>query len=802
MATTQNTFNGNGSNLGPFSFTFKWLESTDIKVSVGGVLKTAGTHYNLQGLNYTTKTGGQVLFTAGNAPPVGTNNIRIYRDTDDEALSAVFSSGSAIRAKDLNDNFTQNLYVTQEVNNNAVSIDGSNAMVGDLNLGGYKITNLATPVAGTDAANRSFVEGVFSSEVPVFYRRWSKTAVGGETGLSGNDDTGSALSYVPGAEKVFINGALQVRGVDYSGTTGSTLTGIPALTAGDIIEVHSSSSYTVGTVPDQSVTNAKVTPGAGIDASKLSFTQAGTGAVARTVTAKLGDVVSVKDFGAVGDGVTNDTAAIQAAFNAVPQYGTLTFPVGRYKTNGAITLTTQNVSIVWDGCTFLIGDTGANGTLVSTATGKIGYLFKQSHYLQIIGSARFVGTGTPGTTSLLGVCFDTCDYVQALGSMRFENMAIARTFWQCTNSVFGSASANQMWGLQPFENPPVNNAGTVDNVIGCSYCVFGDIVAINQEKPGRYLSTGTGAPDISNCQFGKTTVSGRTGSLTSIGIAIRSAVDCSFGDVICNNVHSGFEIFRYSTDSVWSVNRVSVSSIKGVFSNITSASAAFTVYAESTSVPVGDVTVGSIDAVCSGEFGTFITTGRVKISEVSLSGPGTRLFVCSGNNETSYVSVGNMVIRGNSSAASPVNLGNNCKLTIDTLSFLTGPTAAITAGFRYESAYGSGSCLGANIGSIFYRQNGSANNYLYVVMDLTNGFNLWNIAHIDGTGSGAQARFASDEFSFIRGKVASTAIPTSGTYAVGEVLWKSNAVAGGIPGWVCTTSGTPGTWKTMANLAA
>ena len=119
MAITQNTFTGNGSNLGPFSFTFKWLESTDIKVTVAGVLKTAGTHYNLQSLNYATKTGGQVLFTAGNAP-ANNATIRVYRDTDDSALSATFFSGSAIRAQDLNDDFTQNLYVTQEVNNNAV----------------------------------------------------------------------------------------------------------------------------------------------------------------------------------------------------------------------------------------------------------------------------------------------------------------------------------------------------------------------------------------------------------------------------------------------------------------------------------------------------------------------------------------------------------------------------------------------------------------------------------------------------------------------------------------------------------
>ena len=43
------------------------------------------------------------------------------------------------------------------------------------------------------------------------------------------------------------------------------------------------------------------------------FIQAGTGAVQRTVESKLQDVVSVKDFGAVGNGVADDTAAIQAA---------------------------------------------------------------------------------------------------------------------------------------------------------------------------------------------------------------------------------------------------------------------------------------------------------------------------------------------------------------------------------------------------------------------------------------------------------------------------------------------------------
>lgn len=59
-----------------------------------------------------------------------------------------------------------------------------------------------------------------------------------------------------------------------------------------------------------------------IPSSNLSFTQSGTGAVARTIDSKLKDIVSVMDFGAKGDGVTDDAAAFNAASTYVASIGT------------------------------------------------------------------------------------------------------------------------------------------------------------------------------------------------------------------------------------------------------------------------------------------------------------------------------------------------------------------------------------------------------------------------------------------------------------------------------------------------
>jgi hypothetical protein len=144
MAVTQNTYTGNGSTV-LYSFTFPYLETTDIKVSVNGTATTA----------YTLANATTIQF---NTAPANGAAIRIYRETDTDAAQATFFAGSAIRSQDLNDNFTQILYSTQETVARRIDSTGG-TMSGQLDMGINKIVNLATPTANGDASTKAYVDG-------------------------------------------------------------------------------------------------------------------------------------------------------------------------------------------------------------------------------------------------------------------------------------------------------------------------------------------------------------------------------------------------------------------------------------------------------------------------------------------------------------------------------------------------------------------------------------------------------------------------------------------------------------------
>ena len=103
MAVTEKLYTGNGSTTN-YSFTFPYLKTTDIKASINGTATTAFTLANATTVQF-------------NTAPANSAAIRIFRETDDTNLQATFYAGSAIKSSDLNDNFTQTLYVSQESNN-------------------------------------------------------------------------------------------------------------------------------------------------------------------------------------------------------------------------------------------------------------------------------------------------------------------------------------------------------------------------------------------------------------------------------------------------------------------------------------------------------------------------------------------------------------------------------------------------------------------------------------------------------------------------------------------------------------
>ena len=146
-----------------------------------------------------------------------------------------------------------------------------------------------------------------------------KTATAGQTVFTLSN------AYIPGTNtlQVYVNGLLATGGTDYTETSSTVVTFVTGMAVWDELQFIVFGKN-VGTAV----------------ASNVSFTPAGTGAVATTVQSKLRQSVSVKDFGAVGDGVTDDTAAINAAiqYAKTSAIKCVEVPSGNYKTSGSIVI--------------------------------------------------------------------------------------------------------------------------------------------------------------------------------------------------------------------------------------------------------------------------------------------------------------------------------------------------------------------------------------------------------------------------------------------------------------------------------
>jgi len=125
----------NGGGTGPFSFTFPSIKIEHIKVSVNNQ-DQASSAYTIN--NYNSTSGGTVTF--GSATASGTNNVRIYRQTDGTNLEHTFQVGSSIKASDLNNSNKQSLFLAEENRESINSLAAGDA-TGAIQISGSNIVD-------------------------------------------------------------------------------------------------------------------------------------------------------------------------------------------------------------------------------------------------------------------------------------------------------------------------------------------------------------------------------------------------------------------------------------------------------------------------------------------------------------------------------------------------------------------------------------------------------------------------------------------------------------------------------------
>ena len=227
------------------------------------------------------------------------------------------------------------------------------------------------------------------------------------------------------------------------------------------------------------------------DSFAIWYSAQGIGAVTRTVQSKLRETLSVKDFGAIGDGIADDTAAIQRCIDAItdlPFGGVAYLPAGQYKVTSNITITWPNLVVLQGAGQWLVNildyraDVTTNGCITydaqAAAGGINGYMFtwtggftltKSVNYTQASGGViTVVGTGKGLfiNTVVGGVFRDI-----AVRGYEYNIYAI-----DCLGNVFRDIYSNfTNYGLYfrgvYYFSPP--NAVTAENVVTSGCGVWG-----------------------------------------------------------------------------------------------------------------------------------------------------------------------------------------------------------------------------------------------------------------------------------------------------------------------------------------
>lgn len=273
MATTFQTYNGDGSTT-TFTFTVPYIDSSDVKARVDNVATTAFS------IN-----GSTVTFTT--APPAGTNNVKIFRDTNNSSIEANFQSGSALRAVDFNDNFTQLLYVTQE------STDVSDTATEDAQAA---VTSANNAVSTANTANTNASAAVTTANAA------SSTATAAQTTANSANTTANTALTTANTANTTANTA------NTTANTAST-TASSAVTTANTASTNASSAVTTANAAATSASNAVTTA----NAASATATAAQNAVSAVLVYDPIANVAAIPSSPSDGDRIEiADSTGIQS----------------------------------------------------------------------------------------------------------------------------------------------------------------------------------------------------------------------------------------------------------------------------------------------------------------------------------------------------------------------------------------------------------------------------------------------------------------------------------------------------------
>ena len=323
-----------------FPYTFEISASGDIVVLQNGAILNEGTgagQYGISGVG--SDSGGNITLVTGATTG---DVITLYRDMALDRLTS-YTNGGDFLAADVNNDFDRLWLALQQntgTSNRALVAPNTdpldiNMTIPDKDARRSKFLKFNSVTGNPEASN--FPPGDFAA-----------------SGMNVYDFTGdgATVNYTLGMEpggdnntQIYIDGVYQQK-INYSvfGAIVTFSTAPPNLSS---IEVMVIEALPVGSA----------------SAPQVTFTQAGS-TYGSNVQRKLEETVSVKDFGAVGDGVTDDTAAIQAAIAASES---IYFPPGNYVITNTIYTRGEFDGIWWRGKR-LFG-AGPESTTITAAVG-------------------------------------------------------------------------------------------------------------------------------------------------------------------------------------------------------------------------------------------------------------------------------------------------------------------------------------------------------------------------------------------------------------------------------------------------